>query len=1064
MEYKQNGAGKRVRLALGIALGVMVVCIGVYFLVSAIRGKGDDRLLQILSNEEPFVQESGETVKLQDYIQSVTNEAASAPQRYTRVDMDGDGEEELVVYIDCDEGKYLIFHSYGGEVYGFAFAGRDLQNLKTDGTFVQNQNSYTNYFYALEFDKTAYRLKELAYYNRSKSAARIDGKEVTEPEMNLYGAEFWNKPGVQWTDGPDAADPMPLYESFLAGNATALENWQPKALFAFLPANGNYSYAFFDMSGDGRSELCLKTRLGVDIFTVRDNTLQVWYRSQSPNTKLAKNGLVLDESYEYDLSALYYGCWGLNERGQYMFVLNFSWTDIKHTYPDTYIFNQQEVTLEEYKEKTHPYLGLDPLPWKTVSKETPAPNYDNRLLQVVNNQRSFYNEAGKSVYLKDHSATPDSIGPIRASQYTLVDLDGDGTREMVVFSLPSGAFGCYTVLRYWNGNIYGYDFPSNSMQNLKADGSFMEKDSNGNISILTLSFEDTGYQVHELAYSNSAYELQRVYRIGGRYATLEQMTAYRREFSLQPEAVWEALPPTAEDNAYTLYENFLAGSAKAVHPGSGEFFFGTYLLADSDNYTYTLMDMTGDGTDELLIKLTHNLHIFTVKNGRVHHWYTSDARRTTLLNNGAFLYARHGAAPDHINYEYQELDANGVSKKRVDFAVYWVMEEGVPRYTRYEINYKEVTREEYEKTVQPYLEIGSDKITWYPQAEGTPDTTDENPFMRVLRNETPFINEVGVQVYMAEHKIAGRATVPEKYTLVDLDRDGKKELVAYVTPEYGVYMVLRLYENQIYGYFFPARHMINLTADGAFVQSGGAGLSSFVTLTFTGTRYTLQEKAYSDVTGNVYRLDGQRVTADRANAFIQEFYSRPEASWCAFEEGIDGGYKAIYEAFLKGETTAALENGTEKTLAQYLGSAVQYGFSYTFMDRTHDGKPELCIRATNESQYFFTVENGKLLHMYSGIMMYDRLLNDGGLLYERHWDNPPISHYAYMAMDETGADKQVISFSWYGSYTIDGEQHPERYCIDNKEVTKAEYEEKLKPYLEIGDDKIVWFNRSGSSQ
>ena len=58
----------------------------------------------------------------------------------------------------------------------------------------------------------------------------------------------------------------------------------------------------------------------------------------------------------------------------------------------------------------------------------------------------------------------------------------------------------------------------------------------------------------------------------------------------------------------------------------------------------------------------------------------------------------------------------------------------------------------------------------------------------------------------------------------------------------------------------------------------------------------------------------------------------------------------------------------------------------------------------------------------------------------------------------------MISFSWYGSYTIDGEQHPERYCIDSKEVTKAEYEEKLKPYLEIGDDKVVWYDQDGNLQ
>jgi len=353
MEYKQNGAGKRVRLALGIALGVMLVCIGVYFLVSAIRGKGDDRLLQILSNEEPFVQESGETVKLQDYIQSVTNEAASAPQRYTRVDMDGDGEEELVVYIDCDEGKYLIFHSYGGEVYGFAFAGRDLQNLKADGTFLQSKSTHVNYYYAIGFSGAEYQLTELAYGNYEKNKARINGQEATTAEISDYSVGFWNKPAVQWISCTETVDPMPLYRDFLDNKITAKDNWQEKNLAYYLPAHGYHGYAFLDMTGDGVPELCVK-EYKLHFFTVKNGELRHWYTEENGYSKLLSNGALFAEARDAGFQGYTYRI--LSENTSVAVRVTFEWWDGRYmdpsqVLPDRYVFNAQDVTKAEYEEQ-----------------------------------------------------------------------------------------------------------------------------------------------------------------------------------------------------------------------------------------------------------------------------------------------------------------------------------------------------------------------------------------------------------------------------------------------------------------------------------------------------------------------------------------------------------------------------------------------------------------------------------------------------------------------------------------------------------------------------------------
>ena len=567
---------------LWVLLGTVLACIAaaVLFLVNPFGAKGDALLLQVLNNKETFIKESGEAVSLQAYIQSASNDAASAPQRYTLVDLDGDGEEELVAYIDCDGGKYLIFHIYDGKVYGFAFAGRDFQNLKTDGTFVQNQNSNTNYFYALEFDKTAYRLKELAYHNRVKNKARLGGEEATAEDATVFAVEFWKKPAVQWTAVGEAADPIPLYREFLDGKTTAEDNFTQKKLSDYFPSSGAYEYAFYDMTGDGQAELCVSSVFGIDIFTVQNSSLQHWYTGETSEARLMENGMVLEESYEYDLSAMYYSYQGLTERGQTMFSLHFSWTDVKYTYPDMYTFNRLEVTQEEDQKKTEEYFALKEMAGEAVTGNTKPANYDSLLLQVLNNKKTFYNEDGKAVYLKDHTAASDPFGLTSASRYTLVDMDGDGTNEMVVSFLPNGAYGSYTVFRVHKRQVYGYDFPYNSMQSLKTDGAFMKKDTHSNTYYLTLTFEDTGYQIHELAYCNSAYHADRVCRIGGKAVTLEEVTAYRKEFTLKPDAVWETAPLTDEGNTYALYQAFLAGETKAKQDNGNEYFFGTYLLAD----------------------------------------------------------------------------------------------------------------------------------------------------------------------------------------------------------------------------------------------------------------------------------------------------------------------------------------------------------------------------------------------------------------------------------------------------------------------------------------------------
>ena len=178
-------------------------------------------------------------------------------------------------------------------------------------------------------------------------------------------------------------------------------------------------------------------------------------------------------------------------------------------------------------------------------------------------------------------------------------------------------------------------------------------------------------------------------------------------------------PVPTEDLRPVLYKKFLAGEIPSIDGNGEEKAIGDYLThSGSDAYTYAFLDMTGDGVLELCVRYQMEMFFFTIKNAAVHHWHTEFGGYTKLLNNGAFLYERHGGAPTHIAYEYYELDANGNVKLSVSFAWYDgnTVEAGKEYPALYLIDEKEVTQAEYEEKTKDYLAVGDDKIVWYDQA------------------------------------------------------------------------------------------------------------------------------------------------------------------------------------------------------------------------------------------------------------------------------------------------------------------------------------------------------------
>ena len=107
------------------------------------------------------------------------------------------------------------------------------------------------------------------------------------------------------------------------------------------------------------------------------------------------------------------------------------------------------------------------------NKSTKNPEIDAQFLSVLNSEAPFISEDGKSVLLKNYSYGNNGATEVYYAvpqEYAVVDLDGDGTNEVVVDITSSQTH--YMVFHKYNNSIYGFIIGRRSLQYIKKDGSF----------------------------------------------------------------------------------------------------------------------------------------------------------------------------------------------------------------------------------------------------------------------------------------------------------------------------------------------------------------------------------------------------------------------------------------------------------------------------------------------------------------------------------------------------------------------------------------------------------------
>lgn len=186
----------------------------------------DNILLSVLHSEKPFITEKGQTVFLKDYkplykqdedAEYYQSENLFVPCAYTFVDLDKDGQNELIISELPDADTYLILHQFKDKIYGYSLCVRWFGSLKSDGTFLSSGGAFTHNYNTINFDENKYNISTFAIFdfvgdekpssNRfgcepdyEKSVFEIDDKKVSFEKIEEFAEEWDERPNAEWIE------------------------------------------------------------------------------------------------------------------------------------------------------------------------------------------------------------------------------------------------------------------------------------------------------------------------------------------------------------------------------------------------------------------------------------------------------------------------------------------------------------------------------------------------------------------------------------------------------------------------------------------------------------------------------------------------------------------------------------------------------------------------------------------------------------------------------------------------------------------------------------------------
>ena len=160
------------------------------------KNNTEEYLLKALNNETKVIDENNNELLLSEY--KLPSDENIEIEKRTFVDLDSDGNNELVALTKSNYGAYIILRHENNMVYVYTINIRSLNNLKEDGTFIGNNGSQSYAYMKLSFNKNSYESKILAEVNKNENIYKINEKDVSEQTFLDYENEFNNKKDCEW--------------------------------------------------------------------------------------------------------------------------------------------------------------------------------------------------------------------------------------------------------------------------------------------------------------------------------------------------------------------------------------------------------------------------------------------------------------------------------------------------------------------------------------------------------------------------------------------------------------------------------------------------------------------------------------------------------------------------------------------------------------------------------------------------------------------------------------------------------------------------------------------------